>query len=164
VSLHHLAGVGTHNATNSFKAYSRPLLEAVGVDTDAGFEMGIEMVAKANRRGERIVEIPTVWLDRAVGQSNINLWQWIPRDLPWYCVALAPARRRKQKERNYSEMSKVLVTGSSGFIGGYLVEAQLDAGHEVVGLVDHSKYGRAGRRYDHHASYRLVERDAHDTG
>ena len=36
---------------------------------------------------------------------------------------------------------KILVTGSAGFIGGYLVEELLQAGHEVVGLDNFSKYG-----------------------
>src|SRR6202163_2651682 len=36
---------------------------------------------------------------------------------------------------------KILVTGSAGFIGGYLVEELLQAGHTVVGLDNFSKYG-----------------------
>ena len=36
---------------------------------------------------------------------------------------------------------KVLVTGSAGFIGGYVVEELLERGHEVVGLDNYSKYG-----------------------
>ena len=31
-------------------------------------------------------------------------------------------------------MSRVLVTGSAGFIGGYIVEELLRQGHEVVGI------------------------------
>ncbi len=38
-------------------------------------------------------------------------------------------------------MAKVLVTGSAGFIGGYVVEELLARGHEVVGLDNYSKYG-----------------------
>jgi UDP-glucose 4-epimerase len=59
-------------------------------------------------------------------------------------------------------MSKVLVTGSAGFIGGYVVEALLQAGHEVVGLDNHSKYGKVARSYDDNPGYRLVDGDARD--
>lgn len=59
-------------------------------------------------------------------------------------------------------MSKVLVTGSAGFIGGYVVEALLNAGHEVVGLDNHSKYGKVVRSYDDNPGYRLVDGDARD--
>src|ERR1700757_5150242 len=57
---------------------------------------------------------------------------------------------------------KVLVTGASGFICGYLVAELLEAGHEVVGLDNFSKYGPVRRSYDPHPRYRLVEGDAKD--
>jgi UDP-glucose 4-epimerase len=57
---------------------------------------------------------------------------------------------------------KVLVTGSAGFICGYLVGELLDAGHEVVGVDNFSKYGPVQRTFDHDPRYRLVEGDAKD--
>ena len=57
---------------------------------------------------------------------------------------------------------KLLVTGASGFICGYLVAELLEAGHEVVGLDNFSKYGPVRRSYDQHPRYRLVEGDAKD--
>jgi UDP-glucose 4-epimerase len=59
-------------------------------------------------------------------------------------------------------MSKVLITGASGFIGGYLVECLLADGHDVVGLDNHSKYGKVSKSYDDHPHYRLVDGDARD--
>src|SRR3954447_9804250 len=60
-------------------------------------------------------------------------------------------------------MSKVLMTGSSGFIGGYVVDDLLRRGHEVVGLDNLSKYGRIIRSYDHQPNFTFVEGDARDT-
>ena len=57
---------------------------------------------------------------------------------------------------------KVLVTGAAGFICGYLVAELLDAGHEIVGVDNYSKYGRVRRTFDDDPRYRLVEGDAKD--
>jgi UDP-glucose 4-epimerase len=59
---------------------------------------------------------------------------------------------------------KVLVTGSAGFIAGYLVQELLDAGHDVVGLDNYSKYGPVEKSYQGHARYRFVQGDAKDVG
>ncbi len=57
---------------------------------------------------------------------------------------------------------RVLVTGSAGFICGYLVAELLQAGHEVVGVDNFSKYGPVRRAHDDDPRYRLVEGDAKD--
>jgi UDP-glucose 4-epimerase len=57
---------------------------------------------------------------------------------------------------------KVCVTGSAGFIMGYLVEELLRARHEVVGLDNFSKYGEASRSYEGHPGYKFVRGDAKD--
>ncbi len=59
---------------------------------------------------------------------------------------------------------KILVTGSAGFIAGYLIEELLRAGHEVVGLDNFSKYGPVERSFDAHPGYRAVVGDAKDPG
>jgi len=59
---------------------------------------------------------------------------------------------------------RALVTGAAGFINGYLIPELLDAGHEVVGVDNFSKYGRLTRSYDTHPRYRFVEGDAKDVG
>jgi UDP-glucose 4-epimerase len=58
---------------------------------------------------------------------------------------------------------KVLITGAAGFICGYLVAELLQAGHEVVGVDNFSKYGPVRRTFDNDPRYRLVEGDAKDT-
>jgi UDP-glucose 4-epimerase len=61
-------------------------------------------------------------------------------------------------------MSTVLVTGSAGFIAGYLVQELLDAGHDVVGIDNFSKYGPVEKSYQNHPRFTFVEGDAKDVG
>jgi UDP-glucose 4-epimerase len=59
---------------------------------------------------------------------------------------------------------KSLVTGAAGFICGYLIQELLEAEHEVIGLDNFSKYGRAGKSYDTNPRYKFVEGDAKNVG
>jgi dolichol-phosphate mannosyltransferase len=90
LSLYWIARVGTRDATNSFKAYDRDFVRKVGIESDTGFELGLEMVAKALRYRQPVAELPTIWLDRTVGASNFQVWSWLPRYLRWYRYAFGP--------------------------------------------------------------------------
>ena len=87
LTLYYGARVGTRDATNSFKAYSVDFVRNVGIESDKGFEIGIELVAKARRYRRPVAEIPTIWLDRSFGVSNFKLATWLPRYLKWDCYA-----------------------------------------------------------------------------
>jgi dolichol-phosphate mannosyltransferase len=86
-SLHLLARVGTRDATNSFKAYSTEFVRLVGIESRAGFEVGLELTAKATRLRLPVAEIPTIWLDRQLGTSRFDLGRFLPRYLRWYRFA-----------------------------------------------------------------------------
>ncbi len=60
-------------------------------------------------------------------------------------------------------MTTVLVSGSSGFIGGYVVQELLGNGTDVIGIDNPSKYGKVSRSWDDHPNYRLVDGDVRDT-
>jgi glycosyltransferase involved in cell wall biosynthesis len=86
-SLQLFTNAGTRDATNSFKAYDRSFVQSVGIDSRDGFEIGLELTAKARRLRLPVAEIPTIWLDRTFGQSNFRLSKWIPKYLRWYWFA-----------------------------------------------------------------------------
>jgi dolichol-phosphate mannosyltransferase len=90
LSLHWFARVGTRDATNSFKAYSTEFVRDVGIESDAGFEIGIELVAKARRLRRQVAEVPTIWLERVHGTSNFKVREWVPRYVRWYRFAFGP--------------------------------------------------------------------------
>ena len=89
-SLRLLARAGTSDATNSFKAYSTSFAREVGIDSRHGFEIGIELIAKARRLRRPVAELPTVWLDRPAGTSSFQATRWIPRYLRWYRFCFGP--------------------------------------------------------------------------
>jgi dolichol-phosphate mannosyltransferase len=89
-SLRMFAHVGTRDATNSFKAYSTEFVREVGIDSRDGFEIGIELTAKAKRMRRPVAEIPTIWLDRQAGVSNFKVAKWVPSYVRWYRFAFGP--------------------------------------------------------------------------
>jgi dolichol-phosphate mannosyltransferase len=86
-TLRLFARVGTRDATNSFKAYSTEFVNEVGIDSRSGFEIGLELTAKATRLRRPVAEIPTIWLDRAFGVSSFAVSKWLPAYLRWYRFA-----------------------------------------------------------------------------
>ena len=86
-SLHLFASIGTRDATNSFKAYNAEFVRTVTIQSRDGFEIGLELTAKARRARRPVAELPTIWLDRTAGASNFQLSKWIPKYLRWYFFA-----------------------------------------------------------------------------
>ncbi len=120
VTLRLFARIGTHDPTNSFKAYSTDFVRRVGVDSRDGFEIGLELTAKAKRLRLPVAEIPTIWLDRQAGVSNFKLAQWIPKYLRWYRFAFGPKltllelRDHSPVHSQAAENSGVLPAGPDG--------------------------------------------------
>jgi len=85
--LHWFARVGTRDATNSFKAYSTDFVRQVGISSRTGFEIGLELTAKATRMRLPVAEIPTIWLDRQLGESRFDLGRFLPSYLRWFRFA-----------------------------------------------------------------------------
>jgi dolichol-phosphate mannosyltransferase len=87
LSLYRFTRVGTRDATNSFKAYNTDFVRQVGIESRAGFEIGLELTAKASRVRLPVAEIPTIWLDRQLGESHFDLGRFLPSYLRWYRFA-----------------------------------------------------------------------------
>jgi glycosyltransferase involved in cell wall biosynthesis len=88
LSLHHVGGVATHDPTNNFKLYAKRFLDTVTIESEAGFELALELTVKASMSGRRVAELPTTWRDRTSGTSNFRLRKWLPHYVRWYLVAM----------------------------------------------------------------------------
>lgn len=56
-------------------------------------------------------------------------------------------------------MKTVILSGSQGFIGGYLCRELLSKGYRVIGVDNYSKYGFVKRDYDNHQNFTLYNYD-----
>lgn len=63
---------------------SRFFMQEVGIESHAGFGVGLELEAKARGRRSPVAVLPTVWLECTGGLPNFKLRRWIPYDLRWY--------------------------------------------------------------------------------
>ena len=90
VSLYWVRHLPTHDVTNNFKLYDKKLLDGITIESQGGFEIAMEITVKAFRKKQKIVELPTTWRDRTTGETNFQLWKWLPSYLRWYFYALLP--------------------------------------------------------------------------
>jgi dolichol-phosphate mannosyltransferase len=102
LSLRYGVGFPTHDATNNFRLYDAALVNELGIDSTGGFEVALELTAKAFRRRVKIGQVPTTWRDRTAGESRFRLTKWLPKYLYWYAYAaygrVAPIRRSTPAE------------------------------------------------------------------
>lgn len=84
-----LIGFPTADPTNNFKLYDGEWLKAQKIESEGGFEIALELSYKAFRDKRNIVELPTVWKDRTMGESRFKLFKWLPHYLRWYLRAAA---------------------------------------------------------------------------
>lgn len=91
LSLRYFVRVPTSDVTNSFKLYRKAMVDLLTIESDGGFEIGMEIVLKAHFSGYRVTEIPCTWQDRRKGASRFRTLHWIPKYFKWYRYALKKA-------------------------------------------------------------------------
>ena len=72
------------DSTNSFRLFSRKLLNKINFESNKGFTLSMELTAKAHRLKMKMIEIPSTWLEREKGQSRFNLILFILPYLKWF--------------------------------------------------------------------------------
>jgi len=82
-------GFPTNDPTNNFKLYDGQWLAAQDIESVGGFEVALELSFKAHSQGKTIKQLPTEWWDRTEGESNFQLWAWLPKYLYWYLLAMS---------------------------------------------------------------------------
>ncbi len=88
LSLYYFFKLPTHDGTNAYKMYKKSVLNKIKIESTGGFEYSLEITLKAFRAGYKIVELPTVWLDRPAGKSNFKVFKWLPKYIMTYLIII----------------------------------------------------------------------------
>jgi hypothetical protein len=87
-SLHFFTGIPTHDLTNAFIMYKKAVLENISIRSTGGFEITMELLAKAYILNYKITEVPTINRERSTGTSKFSIAKWIGKYLYWYMYIL----------------------------------------------------------------------------
>ena len=71
------------DSTNSFRLFPRKILDEVNIESKKGFTLSLELTAKAHRLGYKMIEIPTIWIERNKGKSRFKLFSFILPYTKW---------------------------------------------------------------------------------
>ena len=71
------------DSTNSFRLFSKELIDKVKIESKKGFTLSLELTAKAHRLGYNITEIPTTWMERVKGKSRFKLILFVLPYMKW---------------------------------------------------------------------------------
>lgn len=88
LTLHKLTQIPIHDMTNAFIMYKRELIEKINIRSTGGFEITMELIARAYILGCKITEVPTINRERAAGKSQFKMVAWILKYLYWYFYIL----------------------------------------------------------------------------
>lgn len=95
--MHILIGIPLHDISNGFKMYRTNVVHEIPLESDKGFEVGLELTMKTYIKGYKITEIPAGWKNRVKGESHFKMWSWIPNYLHWCLYAIKEKWFRRKK-------------------------------------------------------------------
>ena len=95
-TLFFFSSIPVRDASNGFRLFSRKLINLVEIESTMGFAYSLELLAKCNRMGLKIKEIPAQWEERSHGSSRFKIIKWLPDYLRWYFYGLETTWLRKK--------------------------------------------------------------------
>ena len=85
------------DSTNSFRLFSKKLIDNINIESQKGFTLSLELTAKAHRLGYKIIEIPSIWKERDDKEkSRFKLFSFIPPYLKWFFYIIGTSFFKKK--------------------------------------------------------------------
>tara|TARA_Y100000590_G_scaffold172864_1_gene197701 strand:+ start:3706 stop:4410 length:705 start_codon:yes stop_codon:yes gene_type:complete len=81
--IYYLAGIPFKDCTNAFKMFSSNLKNKISFESTVGFTFALELTSKSFLLKQKIIEIPSVWVEKKGRKSNFKIYKWLPNYIYW---------------------------------------------------------------------------------
>jgi len=103
-----VGGLKIHDATQAFRLFSRRVIDNIEITSTKGLSFTFELLAKVNRLGWPVCEIPAPWYERKIGESRFKYFKWIWPYLEWWLYSLRTVWLRRDPKSVKLKNSRVL--------------------------------------------------------
>ena len=83
-TLYYFARIKTKDPTNGFRMFSKKLINKQSIESKFGFAYSLELLVKAKKNNYKIIEIPSIWIERKDRKSSFKILRWSPEYLKWF--------------------------------------------------------------------------------
>ena len=85
--LYYFSRLKIKDPTNGFRMFSKKFLDGVSISSKEGFSYSIELLFKAKKQRLKIIELPSIWIERENRKSRFKILKWSPAYLKWFFLA-----------------------------------------------------------------------------
>jgi dolichol-phosphate mannosyltransferase len=90
-----IGGLKIHDATQAFRLFSRRVIDNIEITSTKGLSFTFELLAKVNRLGWPVCEIPAPWYERKIGNSRFQYIKWIWPYFEWWLYSVSTVWLRR---------------------------------------------------------------------
>jgi glycosyltransferase involved in cell wall biosynthesis len=83
--LYYICGLPSKDSTNGSRIFSHGVVSNIKINSRLGFSYSLEYLIKAYYKGYKILDYPSIWKERNIGNSNFKLLKW-SKDYCFLCL------------------------------------------------------------------------------
>ncbi len=88
IILFYFSSLKIKDPTNGFRLFSYDVLKSYKIESTLGFSYSLELLIKSHLDNKKIIEIPSIWIERDDQRSNFKIIQWSKDYLRWFFKAI----------------------------------------------------------------------------
>jgi len=87
-TLFYFSNINIKDPTNGFRLFSKKILKNYKIESTKGFAYSLELLVKAKKDNSKIIEVPSIWIERNDRKSSFKIFKWSKDYLKWFFLAI----------------------------------------------------------------------------